>query len=101
MEQGVGADEVQVFGVWMVFGSARRTSGNVRPIQPEACHMHELDLLPEAKAMQATFKPVMIHGHNQKQGDKRDERSIAGLIPSHFIDCYRAYRSDDEHDETP
>ena len=97
----MGADEVQVFGIRMLLGSVRRTSGNVRPIQPETCQVHELDLLPETKPVQATFEPVMIDGHNQKQGDKGDERPIAGLIPSHFIEGYRADRSDDEQDETP
>ena len=63
--------------------------------------MHELDLFPEAKAVQATFEPVMIDGHGQKQGEKDDERPIAGLIPSHFVEGYRADRSDDEQDETP
>src|SRR6185295_10816154 len=92
MKERVGTDEVQVFGVRMVLGSVRRTSRNVRPIQPETCQVHELDLLPETKAVQATFEPVMIHRHNQKQGDKRDERSVAGLIPSHFVDGYRADR---------
>src|SRR4029077_1605391 len=101
MEERVGADEIQVFGVRMLLGSVRRTRGNESPIQAEACQMHELDLLPETKAVQATFEPVMIDGHNQKQGDKRDERSIAGLIPTHFIDRDRADRSDDEQDETP
>jgi ribosomal protein L11 methyltransferase len=101
MEERVGTDEVQVFGVRMVLGSARRRSGNVRPIQTETCQVHELDLLPETKAVQATFEPVMIDRHNQEQGDERDERSVAGLIPSHFIDGYRADRSDDEQDETP
>ncbi len=97
----MGTDEVQVFGVRMLLGSVRRTIGNVRPIQPETCQMYELDLLPETKAVQATFEPVMIDGHNQEQGDKRDERPIPGLIPTHFIDGYRADRSDDEQDETP
>lgn len=101
MEERVGTDEVQVFGVRMLFARARRSSGNLRPIQPETCQVHELDLLPETKAVQAAFEPVMIDGHNQKQGDKRDERPIAGLIPTHFIDGYCADRSNDEQDETP
>jgi ribosomal protein L11 methyltransferase len=63
--------------------------------------VHELDLLPETKAVQATFEPVMIDGHNQKQGDKSDERPIAGLIPTQFIDSYRADCSDDEQNEAP
>ena len=43
----------------------------------------------------------MIDGHGQKQSEKDDERPIAGLIPSHFVEGYRADRSDDEQDETP
>ena len=43
----------------------------------------------------------MIDGHCQKQGDKDDERPIAGLIPSHFVEGYRADCSDDEQDKTP
>ena len=97
----MGADQVQVFGIRMVLGSARRTSGNVIPIQPETCQVHELDLFPETKPVQAIFEPVMIGGHNQKQGDKSDERPIAGLMPLQFIEGYRADRSDDEQDETP
>src|SRR5580765_8495437 len=101
MEERVGTDEVQVFGIRMLLGSARWTSGNVRPIQSETCQVHELDLLPETKAVHTTFEPVMIDGHNQEQADEDDERPIAGLIPTHFIDGYRADRSDDEQDETP
>src|SRR4249920_1966206 len=73
MEERVRADQVQVFGIRMLLGSARRTSGNVRPIQPETCQVHELDLLPETKAVQATFEPVMIDDHNQEQADEDDE----------------------------
>ena len=66
------------------------------PIQPETCQVHELDLLPETKPVQATFEPVMIPGHNQKQADEGGECPIAGLIPPHFVEGYRADRSDDE-----
>ena len=71
------------------------------PIQPETCQVHELDLLPETKPMHATFEPVMIGGHNQEQAHEDGERPIAGLMPPHFIEGYRADRSDDEQDETP
>ena len=71
------------------------------PIQPETCQVHELDLLPETKPVHATFEPVMIGGHNQEQADEDGECPIAGLIPPHFIEGYRADRSDDEQDETP
>ena len=97
----MGADQVQVFGIRMVLGSARWTGGNVMPIQPETCQVYELDLLPETKPVHATFEPVMIGGHNQKQGDEGDERPITGLIPPHFVEGDRANRSDDEEDETP
>ncbi len=73
----------------------------MRPIQPKTCEVHELDLLPETKAMQATFEPVMIQSYNEKQGDEGEENPIAGLIPSHFIEDDRTDRSDDEQDETP
>ena len=63
--------------------------------------MHELDLLPETKPVHATFEPVMITGHNQEQDDEGGERRIAGLIPPHFVEGYRADRSDDEQGETP
>src|SRR6266850_1188893 len=101
MEQRMRADQIQVFGIRMVLGSARWTIGNVMPIQPETCQVHELDLLPEAKPVHTTFEPVMIAGHNQEQADKGDECPIAGLIPPHFVEGYRADRSDDEQDETP
>lgn len=71
------------------------------PIQLETRQVHELDLLPEAKPVQATFEPVMIGSHDQEHSDERDERSIAGLIPPHFVEGYCANRSDDEKDETP
>ena len=58
--------------------------------------MHEFDLLPETKPMQATFEPVMIRGHNEKQSGEGEERPITGLIPSHFIEGDRTDRSDDE-----
>src|SRR5262245_9649390 len=85
----------------MKLGCARRTSGNVSPIQPETRQVGELDVLPEAKPVHATFEPVMIGGHCHKQGAESDERPIAGLIPSHFVKGYRADRTDDEYDETP
>ena len=96
MKERVGADQVQVLGIRMLFGSVRRSSGNVRPIQPETRQVYELDVLPETKPVQATFEPVMIGGHSQKQGAEGDERPIAGLIPSHFVQGYRADCSDDE-----
>lgn len=92
----MGADQIQVFGIRMVLESARRTSGNVMPIQPETCQVYELDLLPETKPVHAAFEPVMISGHNQEQADKDGERPIAGLMPPHFIEGYCADRSDDE-----
>ena len=101
MKQRVGADEIQIFGIGVVIGNVRRTSRDMGPIQPESCQVHELDLFPETKPVQATFEPVMIDGHKQKQGNKGDECPIAGLIPSRFIEGYRTDRSDDEQDQTP
>ena len=66
MEKRVGADNVQVFGIGVVIGHSRLTSGNVSPIQPETSQVYELDLLPKAKPVQATLEPVMIDGHSQK-----------------------------------
>src|SRR5262245_16604770 len=81
--------------------SVRWARGNVSPIQSEACQVHKLDLFPQAKPVQTTFEPVMIAGHNQKQDDEGDERAIACLIPSCFVEGYRADYPDNEEDETP
>ena len=63
--------------------------------------MHELDLFPETKPVQAAFEPVMIGGHSEKQDGESDKRPVAGLIPFHFVESDCADGSDHEDDETP
>ena len=75
MEERVGADQVQVFGIRVVFRSARWGSGNVIPLQPETCQVYELDLLPETKPVQATFEPVMID-------KKRATKAMSAPLPA-------------------
>src|ERR1041384_8327000 len=71
------------------------------PIQCETCQMHELDLFPQTKPVQATFEPVMIRGDNQEQDGETGERPIAGQIPIHFVKSYCADCSDDEDNKAP
>ena len=63
--------------------------------------MNGLDGFPEPEPMNPAFEPVMIRRHCDEQGGEAGQRPIAGLEPSHFVECDGADKRSDEKDEAP
>jgi len=97
----MGADEIEIACVRMVRRRRVAPFRKVRPIKPDAGEVTVFDSLPPLEAMNPALKPVMIAGHDQKDGREGGEQPIAGLKPFHFIEGDGADERGHEQDETP
>ena len=97
----MGADEVQINGIRMLFQGGRGSCRDARPIQADASQVGRFYSSPCTKPLYPVFQLAMIAGHDEEEDKKAGKRDIAELVPLLLKQRDRCSGADEKDGQSP